>query len=338
MKHLYLIATLTLITVSSFSQNYIYTAIKSGNFSATGNWKSALRADGKKVDEYIIPKGLSMTVNANTTFTNDVEIEISGLLELIYDKSLTLTKNSKITLTGGIVDIDETAKKNKKKKKEQIVIGDVVKYDGSEEDAITGNLIANQMTGASPFGFSINATLPVNFVSFNANKVNDAMVAISWSTSDEVNNSHFEIERSVDGINWSAIALMFPDENSANVHMYKYNDKYSVKGNVYYRIRQVDMDGKEKYSSVKLIGGVKSDLATLIYVSSKKTVTVDLKNASESNIMVRLVTMSGVIVSQKLNNQAGEKIFLTAYNAAPGAYIVQVTNMNGMFSAKKVLL
>lgn len=342
MKHLYLIAALTLITVSAFSQNfYINTAKKSGDWSNTSNWQATLRSDGKNIDTYIIPANIVISIDKNITL-GVVEVEISGMLEFRVDKTFSLANGSKITLKGGTIDIDADSKNEKKKldnkKKEQIIIGGVVKYDGAVEDALTGNLFSNQSTGISPFGFSSSATLPVNFVSFNASKVNDGLIAISWSTSDETNNDHFEIQRSVDGINWSEIAIMFPDTNPSNFHLYKYNDKFSTKGAVYYRIRQVDFDGKEKYSAVKLIGGANSALETNIYVSAKNTVTVDLKNSTENNVMVRLISMNGVTVSQKSNNQSGNKISLTAYNAAPGAYIVQITNLKGMVSAKKILL
>jgi hypothetical protein len=199
-------------------------------------------------------------------------------------------------------------------------------------------MFASKATGKSPLGFYTNSVLPVNFVSFNASKLNDAVVAISWSTSDEINNSHFEIQRSVDGINWSSIATVFPAEDAASVHLYKYNDKFPVKGNTYYRIRQVDIDGRDKYTSVRVIGGVKSELETLIYVSAKSTVTVELIKATNSNVTVRLVNMNGVIVNQKANNHAGEKISLLAYNAAPGAYVVQVIAANGTQSTKKIIL
>lgn len=341
MKHIYLITILTLISLTSFSQYYIQTAIKSGNWSAKGSWTTINRTDGKKINSIIIPKDITIEVAKTEDLSGDgdFEVEISGKLEFKNDKTLTFSENSSIVLKDGEIDIDETVKKKKENKKSEfIIIGGVIKYNSNLEEEIKGSLYANKSTGAAPMGFSINAILPVNFVSFNASKVNDDLVSITWTTSDEVNNNHFEIQKSLDGINWKSIAIMFPDTDGGNVHLYKYNENYSVKNSVYYRIRQVDIDGREKYSNVKMIGGAKSNVETLIYVSGRKTITIDLKNSTNNNVMVRLVSMNGVVVNQKSNNPAGEKISLSSPNAAPGIYVVQITDMKGMFASKKVLL
>ena len=188
----------------------------------------------------------------------------------------------------------------------------------------------------SPNSLVSNAKLQVNFISFTATKLNDTAVSISWSAADEVNNNHFEIQRSLDGMNWDAIAIMFP-ELDANLHMYKYNDRFCSKVDVYYRIRQVDMNGGESFSKVTMIAGFSDQTDSRIYVSAKNTVTVDLKNAGSANVTVRLIGLNGRIIGQK-SNSSDEKISLTAYNAIPGAYIVQVSDSRGNFSSKKVVL
>jgi hypothetical protein len=345
MKHLNLIAALLLITSTTFAQSYfLTTAKKTGNWSEESTWNISVRTDGKKVNTVVIPTNITVYVNDDNNMVGygDMEIEVTGKLQMIHNSSLSLTKGSKITVKdAGVIDLDTKAMNDKKNDKikysEQIIIGGVVKFDGAKEDDVKGNVFASQITAGSPFGFSSNAMLPVNFVSFTVKNAKEGVNAINWTTADEVNNSHFEIERSVDGTNWSSIATMFPEEGSG-LHAYRYNDKFSAKGAVYYRIRQIDRDGKDKYSSVRMINGVKSELESLIYVSAKNTVTIDLRKSVENNIIVRVISMNGVVVSQKNSNLSGEKITLTAYNAAPGAYVVQVSDMNGLFTSKKVLL
>ncbi len=345
MKHSILLFAFTLIMASSFSQAfYISTARRTGNWSDGNNWTITQRRDGIKANQVIIPKNTTiyLDVNFDATGLGNVEMEVYGKLVLLSNTSLKLTQTSKITVKGGTIVIDALVKEQKSNKnnviKVQIIFGNVVKFDATLEDEKTGNTYASVATGFSPAGFSSNAVLPVQFVSFSASKANDALVAINWTTSDEINNSHFEVQRSTDGIKWAGIAMVFPDMTGGNTHAYTYRDKYSVKGVVYYRIRQVDIDGKEKFSSVKMIGGNKSSTETMIYVSSKNTVTVDVKNSTGNNVIVRLISMNGVIVNQKINNPAGEKIILDSSNVAPGAYVVQVTDMKGMFAAQKVIL
>ncbi len=88
------------------------------------------------------------------------------------------------------------------------------------------------------------------FVAFNAEKANNA-VAITWTPTERKIN-HFEIQKSKDGMNWKVIAIMFPFEDSSGSHSYKYADKSLIKGNCYYRIRQIDINKKEIFSRIRL--------------------------------------------------------------------------------------
>ena len=99
------------------------------------------------------------------------------------------------------------------------------------------------------------AQTPGEIVLFNAEKVNNA-VLLTWSPSVSPETNHFEIQRSEDGTNWRVIALMFPYEDGTVTHTYKYDDKITGAGNVQYRIRQIDIHKKEKFSQVKMVGVV----------------------------------------------------------------------------------
>lgn len=98
---------------------------------------------------------------------------------------------------------------------------------------------------------------PGEIVSFNAEKVDNAAV-LTWSPSITPETNHFEIQRSDDGVNWKVVALMFPFEDGTVSHTYKYSDKLASDANVQYRIRQIDINKKENFSQVKLIGTLAS--------------------------------------------------------------------------------
>jgi len=71
-------------------------------------------------------------------------------------------------------------------------------------------------------------------------------VKLNWLTSIEKNNNYFEIQRSIDGIQFDVIALMFAKEDAEKGAFYKYNDSESAKlsaDKVYYRLRIIDIKG-----------------------------------------------------------------------------------------------
>ncbi|ULQ56171.1 T9SS type A sorting domain-containing protein [Flavihumibacter rivuli] len=91
--------------------------------------------------------------------------------------------------------------------------------------------------------------LPVRWLSFNGRYFNSG-VDLSWSTAAELNNDKFTVERSADGVSFSAIGEVKGRGNSNVNATYAFRDQKPLNGVSYYRIRQTDLDGKESYSDV----------------------------------------------------------------------------------------
>jgi hypothetical protein len=95
--------------------------------------------------------------------------------------------------------------------------------------------------------------LPVQLVAFDGNRVNDR-VTLDWKTASELNNSGFYVERSADNSAWTQLDFVQGHGTTDLPHQYSYVDKLSGDvaslGTVYYRLRQLDRDGKQTYSSV----------------------------------------------------------------------------------------
>jgi hypothetical protein len=83
------------------------------------------------------------------------------------------------------------------------------------------------------------------------------LVNLKWTTTFELNNDHFEIERSTDGSTFSSVGSVKGQVNSAVKHTYQFNDDVSRsflnKNDVYYRLKQVDLDGKASYTKVLVV-------------------------------------------------------------------------------------
>ena len=101
---------------------------------------------------------------------------------------------------------------------------------------------------------SSSITLPIKLSSFSAILYNHT-VDLKWITSAEINTNYFEVERSVDGKNYSSIGIISSAGNSNTDMKYNYqNDITSFNnGIIYYRLKIVDKDGSVSYSPVRII-------------------------------------------------------------------------------------
>jgi hypothetical protein len=97
-----------------------------------------------------------------------------------------------------------------------------------------------------------NCPLPVSWLDFTATRTPSGNL-LNWSTSKEENNHYFIIERSYDGINFEAIGQISGAGNSSSNIFYSFLDNQASSGITYYRIKQVDIDGKYSYSPVRSV-------------------------------------------------------------------------------------
>ena len=94
--------------------------------------------------------------------------------------------------------------------------------------------------------------LPVELLSFTAIRRNDN-VQLKWQTASETNNDFFNIERSEDGRHWQTLGKMDGAGNSSETLAYTWTDQSPLRGLSYYRLKQVDFDGRYAYSWVRSV-------------------------------------------------------------------------------------
>ena len=104
------------------------------------------------------------------------------------------------------------------------------------------------LPGISAADDSMDITLPVSFISFNAKCESDKTTLV-WKTTLQQNISHFNIEKSVDNTNWTTIGNLPAIGNSEIEKEYFFTDGISLQSSLY-RIAQYNIDGKVIYSSI----------------------------------------------------------------------------------------
>ncbi len=141
---------------------------------------------------------------------------------------------------------------------------------------------------------SCNITLPVNLVEFTGNK-HDLTVELGWTTVSEDNFSHYELERSTDGIRYTTLAMVFAKGEPRN--NYGYTDRHPYMGVNYYRLKMIDKNGQFKYSQV-------------VTASFDQKLPADVVVAPNpvkgSQIHVKLIGLSTGVYRMELHNSAGQ--------------------------------
>lgn len=105
--------------------------------------------------------------------------------------------------------------------------------------------------------------LPVQFLTFTAQK-KDQSVLLSWETATEQNSDYFELEKSPDGNSFTTIGKIKARGNSNSIAGYSFSDVHPFRGNNFYRLKQLDVDGSFSYSklvSVKFENSTKVTIA-----------------------------------------------------------------------------
>ena len=152
--------------------------------------------------------------------------------------------------------------------------------------------------------FSISIVIPVELVSFNANAQNKT-VKLDWLTASERNNAYFDIQRSANGRNWTSIGIVKGNGTSAAKNTYKFTDDTPLSSVNYYRLKQVDFDGKFDYSPTVSVNMLTNGKGLTVYpnpVSDKLNVVTNSLDR-EGSIQVFDIKGSLVKTTQLIGNQ-----------------------------------
>lgn len=146
-------------------------------------------------------------------------------------------------------------------------------------------------------------TLPVVFKSVDAKRTN-SNVAVKWETSTEINSAGFNVQRNIGGT-WQNVAYVpsqAPGGNSDADLTYSFNDVNTTKGISQYRIQQVDLDGKSKYSDIRAVRGEGLLGNTVVFPNPSNTgnVSIIFDNANVKRD-VSVIDMTGKIIKQWRN-------------------------------------
>ena len=205
-------------------------------------------------------------------------------------------------------------------------------YTGSLDDLVFYNRVLNSTEVASLYN-QLNAfVLPLRWVSFTAD-VRNGQAKLQWQVDDVVNNHHFDVEHSTDGIHYFVKGTVGNADGAvanSGLTSYIFSDATLSSGNQFYRIKQVDLDGRFTYSKTLQL---KIDLNTkgLRLLSNPASGDLVLLNGDQQRLLRLQVTdMAGRILIDRPLQSTATAVTTPIETLKPGNYLLRVRSVNGV--------
>jgi Secretion system C-terminal sorting domain len=163
--------------------------------------------------------------------------------------------------------------------------------------------------------------IPVQLISFQAQN-NLADVTAKWQVTNEVNFSHYDLQRSFDNKNFDNIASLTA-KGGSGIQSYSYSDRESIKNNaaiIYYRLKMVDIDGQFTYSEIVSVRN-KKDASFVID---------NLANPVKDRVSFTLITKTPGIASIRLSDANGKIIATRSLQVNAGSNTINLPETAGM--------
>lgn len=192
----------------------------------------------------------------------------------------------------------------------------------ADADLTAGQIIANKN-----FGF-LTGTIPVTCGGFSAAASNNS-IRVLWKTLTEVNSKGFNLQRSVDGINFENIAWINAQGNSTSAQSYTFNDNNIINGNkYYYRLQEIDISGSGKYiCDILLVKTAAKNDQVYLYPNPVGNI-VNLTGAA-GYIYLAITDMSGRKLKEMNLVNAGGTLQIPVDEFKTGMYLLNMYDKDG---------
>jgi hypothetical protein len=171
-----------------------------------------------------------------------------------------------------------------------------------------------------------NTVTPVELIDFTVSSFNHNAL-LNWTTASEINNDHFEIERSMDGIHFQKIGSVSGKGNTNSVSYYSLKDENIPEAKIYYRLIQVDLDGTTKISKTVVLDLSEKEKIVVYPNPFTREITL-LLQSDEKEYKAVIVNLVGQEV-MNLENLTSGKMYLIGEELPQGVYVLKITTKYG---------
>lgn len=231
------------------------------------------------------------------------------------------------------------------------------------EDSYTGEKTQVSVTAPSVYNFTVNGDaksaatdrfrivfkmagsgpLPVTYSSIKAYQQQEDIM-VDWTVENEINTSKYEVEKSIDGINYSKINTTTAKGTGSNSINYKFLDQNAVDGNNFYRILSYHKTGAVEYSRVLIVKiGKSSGAGFSIYPNpvTGNSIGLSFNNMKKGVYQLRMVnTLGQTVMTKQISHTEGNGMETLNPDSklAAGIYQLQVTSPDKNITTIKMIV
>ncbi len=162
-------------------------------------------------------------------------------------------------------------------------------------------------------------TTPVKLSSFSAVR-SKQVISLNWSTEFELDAKEFIVERA-EGTEFRSVGTININGNSSTKKSYSFNDKNENAGNTYYRLKNVDLDGKFTYSQIRIVKGIGAVNDITVFPNPARSNSKISVVGVTSNSSIQLLDFSGKVL-KNINSNTVNLIDLSGVKN--GTYLIRI--------------
>ncbi|MES2431446.1 MAG: glycoside hydrolase family 30 beta sandwich domain-containing protein [Bacteroidota bacterium] len=259
----------------------------------------------------------AITINNSTTYTRNVAYYIIGhISKVVQDGAVRIWSNN----SGAIQNVTF---KNPDGSFAMVALNTGNSSNTFKVKWGTQSFSYTLSAGAvASFKWMPTTTVPVKLTSFDVAKQSDISAIIKFQTASEIGNDHFVVERSTDGINFTTIAKLYSKGDEVTGATYSFVDQKPNIGTNFYRLRQIDKDGKSTYGEIRKIIFDNKPTLSLVVDMLNKNRSIQLLSAKEQLALFKVFDASGKLVYNN-NIKTNSKVYLSSL--VSGIYIYHIT-------------
>lgn len=300
----------TVVLAASLNRDSIMAAFKARRFYASDDWNAVVN---------FTINGHYMGTDFNTSNNSNIDVTISdpdvpgdpndniNKIEIFYGIAGSGLNATLLTSNTGSTALNYT----------HASLTNITYYYFAKITQVGGDII-----WTSPIWVYRDAVIvPITLTRFTGIQQDDK-IKLNWTTAQEVNADHFDIERSVDGTHFDKAGMVYSKYHNSSVPTdYEFFDAAPVKGLNFYRLKQFDLDGKSRYSDI-------------IPVLFNQFIVKDIRiipNPVNSALNIRLTLSENASILCRIYNADGREVkaLTTAINRGINTITTDVSNLAG---------